>query len=103
MDAVQHGEDEGRLVRCGGGDLDPGIDELGGAPPVIGVLGEEEGFAEETRRSQLGRCVRCCLAALFEPDAGPAHLAPGPPEEVEVQKTLLRGAPREGARGFGSR
>jgi hypothetical protein len=58
-DAVQHGEDERRLVGVGGeDDVDPGIDELGGGGPVVGVLGEEEGFAEEARRLQLGRWVR---------------------------------------------
>ena len=86
-DAVQHGEDERRFVGVGGGDdLDPGIDELGGGGPVVGVLGEEEGFAEEARRPQLGRWVRCCLAASLEPDAALAHPALGPPEEVEVRR-----------------
>ena len=86
-DAVQHGEDERRFVGVGGGDdLDPGIDELGRGGPVVGVLGEEEGFAEEARRPQLGRWVRCRLAASLEPDAALAHPALGPPEEVEVRR-----------------
>ena len=73
-DAVQHGEDERRFVGVGGGDLDPGIDELGRGGPVVGVLGEEEGLAEEARRPQLGRRARCCLAASLEPDATPRSL-----------------------------
>jgi hypothetical protein len=83
-DAVQHGEDERPFVD-GDGDLDPRIDELGGGGPVVGVLGEEEGFAEETRRPQLGRWVQCCLARSLEPDEALAQPALGPPEEVEAR------------------
>jgi hypothetical protein len=81
---VQHGEDERRFVD-GDGDLDPRIDELGRGEPVVGVLGKEEGFAEETRRPQLGRWVRCCRARSLEPDAAFAQPALGSPEEVEAR------------------
>ena len=53
------------VCTCCVDDLDPGIDELGRGGPVVGVLGEEEGFAEEAGRAQLGRWVRCCLAAAL--------------------------------------
>ena len=77
-DAVQHGEDERRFVGVDGGDdLDPGIDELGRGGPVVGVLGEEKCLAEEARRPQLGRRVRCRLAASLEPDATAQSACPG--------------------------
>jgi hypothetical protein len=72
-------------------DVDPDIDELGRSRPVVGVLGDEEGFAEETGRPQLGRCVPCRCAGPLEPGDALAQLALRPPEHVEAGREPERG------------
>ena len=52
--------------------------------PVVGVVPDEEGFAEQARRSQLGWRVRRHRASSLEPGDAFSQLALRPPEDVEA-------------------
>lgn len=87
--AVQHAEDQRRLVYAGEG-IQPGVDESGGGMPVVGVMGDKKGFTEDARRPELGRRVHRCQACPLEPADAFPELALRPPEEVEACRQLER-------------
>ena len=68
--AEQHAEDQRRLVsvRQGAGDgVDPEIDDPRCGPPVVGVVRNEERFAEQARGAEVGRRVGCRQTSALEP------------------------------------
>ena len=86
---MQHAEDQRRFVYADEG-IQSGVDESGGGMPVVGVMGDKKGLAEEARRPELGRRIHRCLACPLEPADAFSKLALRPPEEVEACRQLER-------------